>query len=239
MTGIGPDAPKPSRMKTMLARYREPALTVLVVLDAIYLFVTGPLQQMGLMPAIGNGAIQIMIVTVVFVVCSGSRLAEVIVGLTTVLNIVATMLRQVSPSDLTVGLDIATRILFLLTVIVVVGRAVFSAGDVTHHRIQGAIAIYLNIAVLFAFSYRAIAELVPGSFLVRGVPDELDIGGFVYFSFTTMTTAGYGDITPLHPIARSVANLEGVIGQLFPATLLARIVTLEIETRRSKNDRSS
>jgi hypothetical protein len=61
----------------------------------------------------------------------------------------------------------------------------------------------------------------------------------LYFSFTTLTTAGFGDITPLHPLARNLANLESVIGQLYPATLLARLVSLELEHRRqSKSDRA-
>jgi len=52
-----------------------------------------------------------------------------------------------------------------------------------------------------------------------------------YLSFVTLTSTGYGDIVPLHPIARSLCNLESVIGQLYPATLLARLVTLELRQR--------
>jgi hypothetical protein len=55
----------------------------------------------------------------------------------------------------------------------------------------------------------------------------------IYFSFVTLTTIGYGDIVPLHPYARGLANLEAVIGQLYPATLLARLVTLEITSAKS------
>ncbi|MGC1091761.1 MAG: potassium channel family protein [Pseudolabrys sp.] len=54
----------------------------------------------------------------------------------------------------------------------------------------------------------------------------------IYFSFVTLTTVGYGDIVPIHPVARSLCNLESIIGQLYPATLLARMVSLEIEARR-------
>jgi len=54
----------------------------------------------------------------------------------------------------------------------------------------------------------------------------------IYFSFATMTTTGYGDISPLHPMARALCNLEAIFGQLYPATLLARLVTLEIEHRK-------
>jgi len=52
----------------------------------------------------------------------------------------------------------------------------------------------------------------------------------------TLTTTGYGDVVPLHPFARSLATLEAVIGQLFPATLLARLVTLELQGRRPSDE---
>jgi hypothetical protein len=57
----------------------------------------------------------------------------------------------------------------------------------------------------------------------------------LYFSFGTLSTAGFGDIKPIYPIARNLANLEAIIGQLFPATLLARLVSLEINHRKSSN----
>jgi hypothetical protein len=54
----------------------------------------------------------------------------------------------------------------------------------------------------------------------------------IYFSFATLTTVGYGDILPAHPLARSLGSLEAIVGLLYPATLLARLVTLELEDRR-------
>ena len=54
----------------------------------------------------------------------------------------------------------------------------------------------------------------------------------VYFRFVTLSSTGYGDIVPVHPIARSLCNVETIIGQLYPATLLARLVTLELAHRR-------
>lgn len=50
----------------------------------------------------------------------------------------------------------------------------------------------------------------------------------IYFSFVTLTSIGYGDILPVHPIARSLSNVETIIGQLYPATLLARLVSLQL-----------
>jgi hypothetical protein len=57
-------------------------------------------------------------------------------------------------------------------------------------------------------------------------------GSLLYFSFVNLTSVGFWDIVPVHPVARSLANLEAVVGQLFPATLLARLITLQLEARR-------
>ena len=57
-------------------------------------------------------------------------------------------------------------------------------------------------------------------------------GNLIYFSLITLTTTGYGDIVPMHAYARGLVNIEAVIGQLYPATLLARLVTLELKSRQ-------
>jgi voltage-gated potassium channel Kch len=105
---------------------------------------------------------------------------------------------------------------------------------VTWHRVQGAIVLYMNFALFFFTLYRFLDTLVPDAF--HGLPQSGAEHGsgaaLLYFSFSTLTTVGYGDITPVYPLARNLANLEAVIGQLFPATLLARLVSLEIEHRR-------
>jgi len=68
---------------------------------------------------------------------------------------------------------------------------------------------------------------------MRPLQDNLSVASnFGYFSFVTLTSVGYGDIVPVHPYARSLANVEAIIGQLYPATLLARLVTLEIADRQ-------
>ncbi|HMF07343.1 MAG TPA: ion channel [Methylocella sp.] len=58
------------------------------------------------------------------------------------------------------------------------------------------------------------------------------VSELIYFSFVTLASTGYGGIVPIHPLPRSLCNLEPIIGQLYPATLLARLVTLELENRR-------
>ena len=139
------------------------------------------------------------------------------------------------------GYPIATRgslslnLVYLAGLVVVVLERVLRAGRVTVHRINGAIAAYLLFAVIFANAYELVETLQPGSF--GGVTASRGWGGFLYFSQVTLFTVGYGDITPVAAGARSLAMLEGLIGQLFPAILLARLVALEIEDRRSRTGR--
>jgi Ion channel len=124
----------------------------------------------------------------------------------------------------------------LSAVVYVIFLQVSREGPVTAHRIRGAIALYLLIAMLFAFLFNLAEELVPGAFSMPGDWSRAASSSgeaFYYFSIVTLTTVGFGDITAVHPLVRSLVMLEALIGQLYPAILLARLVTLELETRRS------
>jgi hypothetical protein len=115
----------------------------------------------------------------------------------------------------------------------VVARHVFDSGQVTAHRVRGAILLYLNVAALFAITYGLLVDHAPGAIthsnggLLAAAP-AAQTAELTYFSLTTITTTGYGDLAPMHPLARSLANLEAIFGQLFPATLLARLVALRL-----------
>jgi hypothetical protein len=123
-----------------------------------------------------------------------------------------------------------TVLTILLTLIIFVVATVFASGRITFHRIMGAILLYLAIGWTFAGLFTFLGLLVPDAFASLSVNDTSALGSdMLYFSFGTLTTAGSGNIAPLHPIARSLVNIEAMIGQLYPATLLARLVTLEIE----------
>ncbi|TMA80313.1 MAG: hypothetical protein E6J72_08700 [Deltaproteobacteria bacterium] len=130
---------------------------------------------------------------------------------------------------------------FCISVVVIVLTEVFRGGRVTFHRIRGAVAAYLLLGLTFAFAYEMITLKWPDAFTFANarptMPDAL-ISHFVYFSFVTLTTLGYGDVTPNHPIARSLVTVEALIGQLFPAILLARLVSLELlhEERRAAEE---
>jgi hypothetical protein len=127
-------------------------------------------------------------------------------------------------------------LLALSAFVIVIFLQVSRAGPVSAHRIRGAIALYLLIAMLFAFLYGIMEILAPGAFNLPGDWSRVSatrVEAFYYFSIVTLTTVGFGDITAVHPFARSLVMLEALIGQLYPAILLARLVSLEIETRRA------
>jgi hypothetical protein len=113
---------------------------------------------------------------------------------------------------------------------VVVLAQTFRAGPVSVYRVEGAVAAYLLLGLAWAAAYVLVAALEPGAFATAR-PEPPNSRTFVYFSFVTLTTVGYGDVTPVHHAARSLALVEALVGQLYPATLIARIVTLRGESR--------
>ena len=117
---------------------------------------------------------------------------------------------------------------------------VYREGPVTGHRVRGAVAGYLLLALCFSLAYHLIESVHPSSFTLPlgGAQDiHTRAAAFLYFSVVTLTTVGFGDIAAVHPVARSLVMGEALIGQLYPAILLARLVTLQMETHRSQKSR--
>lgn len=121
----------------------------------------------------------------------------------------------------------AAALFFLVLSWLIIAR-VFRSGGINIYRIYGAIAVYLLLGILWGEFYILIYLLEPGAFYFDPATQygEPPISELIYFSFTTLTTLGLGDIVPVHPVARSMATLEALVGQLYPAVLLARLVTL-------------
>jgi hypothetical protein len=118
-------------------------------------------------------------------------------------------------------LQVVFYFIFLLLILI----KVFKGGVFSVQRLEGAMTGYLLIGNLFATLYFTINLIMgPNTFYMHGGEH---IANFTYFSFTTLTTLGYGDIVPVLPIVRSMSNLEAVIGQLYPAVFIARLMSLE------------
>jgi len=112
--------------------------------------------------------------------------------------------------------------LYLLTIGFLM-RYVFQRDVITADKLYGAAAGYLMLAALWAFAYSIVERLHPGSFSIGGNVVTPTFGDFLYFSVTTLTSTGFGDIVPLQRQARALCVLEQLTGALFLAILIARV----------------
>ncbi len=146
-------------------------------------------------------------------------------------------IQVVRPTDIIMLVETVLTILFLSVLAILVLLQVFKEGHINFHRIQGAVAVYLLIGLIWAHLFQAIHSVDESSFLFIPEIDgdrESFFTKFLYFSFVTLTTIGFGDITPVHPLAKSLVMLEGLVGMLFPAIMITRLVGLEIESRKAR-----
>jgi len=112
----------------------------------------------------------------------------------------------------------------------------FTEDEITSDVIMGAICVYFLIGLAWAFIFFTLELFQPGSFqMPQG--QGIDLSHFSYYSYVTLTTLGYGDITPISTQARSLALLEAIMGQLYIAILVARLVGMHIAQGVSRNKR--
>ena len=178
---------------------------------------------------LGDGVASLMLVSGAAAVADRSR-AMLIVSVITVPALLVRWTSWFFPTaDLTVWREIST----LATLVVLCGvvlALVLRRGPITARRIQGAIAVYLLLGFIWAQAYELLTFWHPGAF--TGAVDGSGSLPWTYYSFVTLTTMGYGDIMPVHPVARALAVLEAMTGQLYLAIMLARLVSLEVQSRR-------
>jgi hypothetical protein len=117
--------------------------------------------------------------------------------------------------------DLWKGLILLLTTVLIV-RRVLGRPTITVQSIYGALSAYLIIGLMFAAFYAAIQKLGPGTFFANHQPANTQT--LQYFSFTTLTTLGYGDFTAAGNGGRALAVIEALTGQVFLATLVARLV---------------
>ena len=225
-------------MKKRLTHFwnEEHSLTALLVLLIVEVFVIVPATRAG------HGLALIGIIVFSFLLLAGlltmsrHRIVQFVSGVFVICTIAVRLARYTFSAPDLLPWDALLSVLSVVGMVTVVLWQVYREGPVTGHRVRGAVAAYLLIAILFAYIYTFIAYLLPGAFQMPAWTEAGAERGetFFYFSMVALTTTGFGDITPVHPLARSFVTLEGFIGQLYPAILIARLVTLEIETRRSK-----
>ncbi len=132
-----------------------------------------------------------------------------------------------SPTPFVQLADIVFTIATFCLLIFLVLVKVLEPGPITGYRVVGSIVVYMILANLWSVIYLIIYEHIPGAFQITLPPFESNTlqANFLYFSYITITTTGYGDIFPLHPFARAMVQIEAVIGVLYPVILIGRLVS--------------
>jgi len=198
------------------------AMVAIIVVPAL-----GPVGLPGRL--LGDALVSLMLVSGAAAVADRPRAVLIV----SVIMVAALLVRWASwlfpTADLAVWREISTLVT-LVALCCVVLALVLRRGPITTRRIEGAIAVYLLLGFSWAQAYELVALWHPGAF--TGAVDGRGSLPWTYYSFVTLTTMGYGDIMPVHPLARAGAVLEALTGQLYLAILLARLVSLELQSRR-------
>ncbi len=128
---------------------------------------------------------------------------------------------------------------FLLIAISFTLKRVALGTDMSPNRLVGAVCVYLLLGVIWALAYTILEMISPGSF--QGFSPLEDRGWeneWLYFSFVTMTTLGYGDLLPVSATARALAYMQAVFGQFYVAILVAGLVSAYISSRQSNKQKT-
>ena len=168
-----------------------------------------------------------LIAAVFPIVVKGERRAlYVLIALAVVLRMIASHGPQ-SPSLSVLGAATWGAIALIAAYRAV--RFSLSSVRIDPERVYAALSAYLLIGVCWGVAYAAMTRVSPGSLLSGGVvpPAGIGMGDAIYFSFVTLATLGYGDLVPATPAMRGLAVFEAVIGQLYLALLVARLVGLQ------------
>jgi hypothetical protein len=239
--GVGSHQRRTYKMRRILAYLErlwttDIALTSLLASLVIYIFFLYPLGLIGSFRPVPTVLFSLILITGA-IAASRNRIFRTLVFSWGLLAFILTWVRFLFPHQQTLIFAANCLALFFLVLLTsLILHQALREGPTTSHRIMGAVAAYLLIGMIWCVAYYLVALLVPGAFSIQGPSAS---GGreplqsqLFYFSFVTLTTIGYGDIAAVHPIVRMLVILEGVVGQLFPAILIARLVSLQVQSKQ-------
>ena len=220
---------------TAHTRSEDLGMTIFLVVLMGVLFVFLPLVEHGTLgrSAIGIG-LSLILVAGIFAVAQSRGLRVVAMGLALVALGTEWLCSLVELHGLETA-RLVTALTFLVFTTAGMLIQVVRPGRITGHRIRGAVAVYLMLGLVWGMAFTLVDVLLPGSFDLPPTmaestlpPSERRLPSMVYFSFVTLSTVGYGEIVPLSPAARNLALIEALLGPLYLAVLVARLVSLEI-----------
>ncbi|HWR67489.1 MAG TPA: potassium channel family protein [Desulfomonilia bacterium] len=222
----------------LLSEPRQHTMSLFLGFLCLEVFILAPLSRVeGPLTAVINGIVFSLLLVVGVLAMAPRPLIQVVSAAIVTLAIVLRWLANLGVSPQFFLWDRIASLAASLVFLALVLWQVYRESPVTVHKIRGAVAAYLLLAIIFAFSYNIMELLLPGSFSATSPGGEFHahrVDAFLYFSTSTLTTVGFGDITAVHPFARSLVMLESIIGILYPVVLIGFLISLHIEWLRGK-----
>lgn len=237
MTGNESKLPK-SRRPTMLQRWLEQRFpgyrygVVLILLFATYVFMaSGPTHLVARVVTVGLQGVTLLATLIASRV--DRRLFRVALVVVIVAFVTAAGSAFVTSSTEASGVFFALNVLLVGACPIVIVHALLRRQRVDIHTVLGAICIYVLIGMIFSFIYAAVGE-IEGTFFAQ--TQHATLPDFLYFSFVTQTTVGYGDLTASGGLGRALAAFEAMSGQLYLVTVVALLVSNMARVRRPDFD---
>ncbi len=210
------------------------ALTALLVSLIAYIFFVYPLGWIGTFRPVAAAFFSFILITGA-ITASRNRIFRTLVFSWGLLTFIVLWVKHLFPYQILAFTTNCLGLFFLFLLGSLILSQTFREGPTTTHRIMGAVAVYLMIGMVWSAAYYLVALCIPGAFNIQGTSasgsGESLQSQLFYFSFVTLTSIGYGDIAAVHPVVRMLVILEGVVGQLFPAILIARLVSLHVQLK--------
>ena len=211
------------------------ALTTLLISLLIYFFFLYPLGLLGSFKPLPTAFFSLILITGA-ITAFRNRIFRTLVFSWGILSLILLWVRYWFPHQTLIFVTHCLGLFFLVLLTSLILNQALREGPTTYHRITGAVAAYLLIGIIWSLAYYLVTLWIPGAFVIQGslIPGDRESlqSKLFYFSFVTLTTIGYGDIVAVHPIVRMLVILEGVVGQLFPAILIARLVSLQAQPKQ-------
>ena len=135
-------------------------------------------------------------------------------------------------------LDFETNLAYMLfhsLAILAIGSRIFTENKVNRDIVHGGICVFLILGLLWGSFYQLILSIDSNAFQNISLEEGDQVYQMLYYSFTTLTTLGYGDITPVNKFAMTFANAEAIIGLLYPSIFIARLVALYTTQEQADN----
>lgn len=208
-------------------------MSLFLVVLVVQVFVIFPLAGVGLLARFTVDIVFSLMMIAGAVALDRNRTLTFVIVLLTVIGLVVHWSSLYIPSFHHPVLDGSFLLALFGTFVVLMMIHIFKPGHITLHRLLGAVAAYLSIGITWGLAYYVAGMVNPGA-LQFNTPigqHEVPEARYIYFSFTTLTTIGYGDVIPIHPVARSLATAEALVGQLYPAILIGGLLGMALQAR--------